>query len=116
MRGGSGARSPTERETAETLGKGHTGAPTLLLCPAPDGLAGPPAGLGKLRAMALDRGGLALDRLGDIDPLVGFERARQQDRGHLMGRSRFGKVQREGGRRRHGIQQSRARQCDGPDD
>src|SRR5580698_7310465 len=66
--------SATERETAKSLGKESTGAPTLLLCPAPDGLAGPPAGLGKLRAMTLDRGGLAVDRVGHVDPLVWFER------------------------------------------
>ena len=35
----------------------------------------------------------------------GFERARQQDRGHLVRRSRFGKVQRQGGGRRHGVEQ-----------
>ena len=55
--------SPTERQPAEALGKGHPGAAALLLGPAPDGLAGPSAGLGELRAVTLDGGGLALDGL-----------------------------------------------------
>ena len=55
--------SPTERQPAEALGKGHPGAAALFLGPAPNGLAGPPAGLGELGAMTLDGGRLALDGL-----------------------------------------------------
>src|ERR1700722_15056101 len=55
--------SGTKRQAAETLGKGHPGTAALFLGPAPYGLAGPPAGLGELGAMALDGGRLALHGL-----------------------------------------------------
>ena len=63
--GGAGVplSSRTERQPAEALGKGHPGAAALFLGPAPDGLAGPAAGLGELGAMTLDGGRLALDGL-----------------------------------------------------
>src|ERR1700722_20778546 len=88
------APSPTsspERQTAEAFGVAGAGPAALLFGPPSHRLAGPPAGLGELGAMALDRGGLEVDGLGDVDPHVGLERAREQHGGHLVGRTGLGK-------------------------
>src|ERR1700678_1773405 len=74
-------RSCMERQPAETLGKGHPGTAALFLGSAPYGLSGPAARPGELGALALHGGGLALDGLGHVDPLIGLQRAGQEHGG-----------------------------------
>ena len=108
MVGTVGAAQPPRVNRRKPSAKAHAGPPALLGRPPSYGLAGPSALLGELRAMALDRGRLGLDGVGDVDPLVGLERSRQQHRRHLVRRTGVGEVERQRGRRRHGVEQRRA--------
>ncbi len=80
-------------------------------------LVGPPPRLGAVRLRRPIRrvprtasGGTPpptpyVDRVGDVNPDIRFESARQQDGGDLVGRAGVGKVQRESRRRGHSIEQ-----------
>jgi len=96
------------RQPAESLGEACTRPTPLLLGTQAHRLARPSPGLGELRAVTLDGGGLALDGVGHVDPHVGVERSRQQHGGHLVGRAGRREVKGKRRGRHHGIQQHRA--------
>src|SRR5580693_1833331 len=75
--GPDGEPSATEGQPAEPLGVGDTGPPALLDRPSSHRLARPAVLAAELGAVALDRCRLGLDRVGDVDPFVGLERARE---------------------------------------
>src|SRR5580692_11511536 len=102
------SRSSTEGQPAETLGEAGAGPLALLLGAMADGLADQPLLLVELGAMALDRGGLGLDGVGDIDPFVGLEGARQQHGGHLVRWPGVWEVERGRSGGRDGVEQGGA--------
>ena len=98
-------RSATEGQPAEPLGVRDAGPPALLGRPAPHRLAGPPVPVSELGPVALHGRGLGLHSVGDVNPLVGLERGRQEHGGHLVRRAGVGKVVRERRGRGHGVEQ-----------
>ena len=80
-------------------------------------VAEPVAGLDELARVTEQRLDLAFERGADVDPHVGLERAREEQRAHLMGREslggELGEVVRIAGRGRDRVERGPAGRCGG---